>query len=83
MFAQLRGDRRLFKAHSDTDLVDQIRRASFSPDLDLQGYMDLHAKRLRMWDGTVVSTASPNAFVQDLRRVGELRVWTEEIADAG
>ena len=82
MLAQLRGERELFQANSDTELVDQMRRASFDRASDLQEYMDLYAKRLRQWDGTTISTTSTGAFVHDLRRIGELRTW-EDVAAAG
>lgn len=82
MLAQLRGGHELFKAHSDTELVDQMRRASFDRASDLQEYMDLYAKRLRQWDGTYVSTTSVGAFIRDLKRIGELRTW-QDVAEAG
>ena len=82
MLAQLRGGKHLFNANSDTELIDQMRQASFDRGVDLQEYMDLYAKRLRQWDGTAVSTTSPGAFIQDLKRIGELRTW-QDVATVG
>lgn len=82
MLAQLRGGKHLFNANSDTELIDQMRQASFDRGVDLQEYMDLYAKRLRQWDGTAVNTNSPGSFIQDLKRIGELRTW-KDVAKAG
>lgn len=82
MLAQLRGGQQLFNANSDTELLDQMRKSSFDRGVDLQEYMDLYAKRLRQWDGTAVNTNSPGAFIQDLKRIGELRTW-QDVANAG
>jgi hypothetical protein len=82
MLAQLRGGQELFNANSDTELLDQMRKSSFDRGVDLQEYMDLYAKRLRQWDGTAVNTTSPGAFIQDLKRIGELRTW-QDVATAG
>lgn len=82
MLAQLRGGKHLFNANNDTELIDQMRQASFDRGVDLQEYMDLYAKRLRQWDGTAVSTTSPGAFIQDLKRIGELRTW-QDVATVG
>tara|TARA_B100001287_G_C22670946_1_gene525252 strand:- start:2176 stop:2412 length:237 start_codon:yes stop_codon:yes gene_type:complete len=74
---QFRGHRALYTGANATELMAAARDDSLYAESDLQAWMDAYSHRMKMWDGSKVSTKTPEEFVLDLRRCGELRVWAD------
>ena len=83
MQAQLAGDRMLYEARSDHELVQKIRDAHPYPENSIEAFMRAFAKRLEQWDGTRVSTNSVPDFLADLQRCGMLRIWGDLATPSG
>ena len=75
MQGQIRGDRQLLQADTPSELVERMRDANPNPEATVQIFMDEYARRMRMWDKSVIRTTSAVEFVEDLARAGELHLW--------
>ena len=75
MQAQIAGDRTLYEASSDCELLGKIREAHPYPEISEEAFMRAWAQRLLLWDGSKVSTTTVQDFLADLQRCGMLRVW--------
>ena len=79
MQAQIAGDRNLYEARSDCELLSKIREAHPYPEISEEAFMRAWAQRLLLWDGSKVSTNTVQDFLADLQRNGTLRVWGDPI----
>ena len=75
MQAQIAGDRTLYEARSDCELLRKIRDAHPYPEISEDAFMRAWAHRLNLWDGSKISTNTVQDFLADLQRHGTLRVW--------
>ena len=73
--AQIAGDRTLYEARSDNELLRKIRDAHPYPEISEEAFMRAWAQRLNLWDGSKISTNTVQDFLADLQRHGTLRVW--------
>ena len=73
--AQIAGDRTLYEASSDCELLRKIRDAHPYPEISEEAFMRAWAQRLNLWDGSKISTNTVQDFLADLQRHGTLRVW--------
>ena len=80
MQAQIAGDRTLYEARSDRELLRKIRDAHPYPEISEEAFMRAWAQRLLLWDGSKISTNTVQDFLADLQRTGTLRVWGDPIS---
>lgn len=63
-----------FEANDFMEIATALWQSKFIPDPTLDEWMQGFAKRLEMWDGTVVRTGSVDELVTDLLTTGHLVV---------
>ena len=80
MQAQIAGDRTLYEARSDRELLRKIRDAHPYPEISEEAFMRAWAQRLLLWDGSKISTNTVQDFLADLQRTGTLRIWGDPIS---
>ncbi len=61
-----------FEANGPMEIATALWQSKFVPEATLEEWMIGFAKRLKMWDGTVVRTGSVDELVDDLLTGGHL-----------
>ena len=64
---------KVFEGESAKHLATALWESQFVPEPTLQDWMLESAKRVAMWDGTVIRTKNVEAHIEDLIRCGFLK----------
>ena len=75
MQAQISGDSRVYEATTSQGLLAEIRAGHPYPEISEEAFLRAWAQRMKLWDGSKISTTSTADFLADLQRCGALRVW--------
>ena len=76
MQAQLSGDSRIYEANSNQELIAKIRDQHPYPEISVEAFMRAYANRIKLWNGSKVSTTSVADFLADLQQCGHIKIWT-------
>ena len=66
-------DGKIFEGESAKDLATALWKSQFIPEPTLQDWMQESAKKVAMWDGTVIRTKNIEAHIDDLVQSGFLK----------
>lgn len=64
----------VLEASSLRQLAELLWQTKFIPEATIEEWVEGSARRAAQWDGSVLSTSSPEAHVEDLIRKGFLTV---------
>lgn len=80
---QVKGERALYCGHTEREICETVRQHHPYPEADLQAWMDAYAFRMKNWDGSRIRTTSPQEFVEDMKRSGQFRTWSDHLGGEG
>lgn len=66
-----------FEANGARDVCEKLWQSKFVPEPTLEEWMKGFARRIEMWDGTIVRSRTPEELVDDLLLCGQLIIIAE------